>query len=181
MDLQSLLQSLKDLPAEALQLLKSACDGLTDISGRSPFPKRQLDDLTLAPTKDDPRPTFFWSAEKPRNAGDLSKTSPYPRLMWSATSGEEITVTSKAAQETYTAQGFILTPPANAAKPDPADEMREMLEGLSERDRTLVLGRAHESRLDQMRDGLLKLSDAERAALMDEFTAAPASDKRKTA
>lgn len=180
MDLQSLLQSLKDLPADALQLLKSACDGLTDISGRSPFRPRQLSDLTLLPTKDDPRPTFFWSAEKPRNAGDLSKTTPYPRLMWSAQTGQEITVATKAAEQTYTAQGFIMTPPANAAKPEPADEMREMLEGLSEKDRLLVLGRAHESRLDQMRDGLLKLSDAERTALMAEFTAAQ-PEKRKSA
>ncbi len=38
---------------------------------------RQLHDLNLAPTASDPRPTFFWSAEKPRNAGDLTKTTEF--------------------------------------------------------------------------------------------------------
>jgi hypothetical protein len=157
--------NLDSLSLEDLTALKAKLDGLTDTSGRSPIRPRQLHDLRLVPTAADPRPTFYWSAESPRNAADLSKTTPYPRLMWESKTGREITVMSAAAQETYTAQGFILTPPANAEAPDPADVMRDMLEGLSEADRKLVLHGAHQARMEQIRDMLLQLSDAERAAL----------------
>lgn len=161
MDAQALLNSLHP---DQLAALKAAVDGLTDTSGRSPIRPRQLHDLRIAPRADDPRPTFFWSAEAPRNAADLTKTTPYPRLMWDVKSGKEVTVTDAAAQASYTAKGFVLTAPSNAEKP-PMESVRDLLDGLSETDRQLVLKGAHQVKLEQIQAQVLKLSDEERAEL----------------
>ncbi len=169
---------LSSFTPEQLQLLKAALDGMTNVSGRSPFLPRQLHDLTLLPTKDDPRPTFFWSADKPRNVGDLTKTKPYPKLMWEVPTGREITVANAKDEAAHTAQGFILTPPANAEKPSPFDVLKDMLEGLTEADRSLVLKGAHATRLDGIKDGILELGDDEREALIAALLPA---EKRKSA
>ncbi len=172
MDLQSVLAAFSQ---EQVELLKAAL--LAD-NGRSPIKPRQLHDLRPLPSATNPRPTFFWSAKSPDDAGDLSKTTPYPCLMWEMPSGREITVMDAKAEATYTAQGFILTPPANAEKPSPFDALKDMLEGLSEADRQLVLKGAHATRLDRMKEGILGLSDEEREALI--ATLMP-DQKRKSA
>lgn len=172
MDANSLLASLD--PAQ-LAALKAAVAGLTDMSGRSPFRPRQLNDLRQLPTADDPRPTFFWSAVAPRNVGDLTKTEPYPRLMWDGKSGKEITVTDAAAQASYTAKGFVLTPPSNAEKP-PMENVKDMLDGLSVADRDLVLKGAHATKLDRIKSALLELSTDDAEALMAAM-APPAAKK----
>ncbi len=161
MDAEALLGSFS---SEQIELLKAAL--LADTSGRSPFRPRQLHDLTLLPTKDDPRPTFFWSADKPRNVGDLTKTKPYPRLMWEGLTGREVTVANAKDEAAHTAQGFLLAPPANAEKPSPFDALKDMLDGLTEADRALVLKGAHATRLDRIKEGILELGDDEREALM---------------
>lgn len=183
MDAQALLSSFS---ADQLQLLRTALDQMTDVSGRSPFRPRQLHDLREAASADNPRPTFFWSAKSPSTV-DVSRTSPYPRLMWHAQTGKEITIGIAAdpieknlsVQAAYTAQGFILTPPANAEKPSPFEALKDMLEGLSKDDQHLVLKGAHATRLDRMKDGILGLSDEEREALVAALM--PAQDKRKSA
>ena len=95
--------------------------GLTDTSGRSPLKPRQLHDLRLLPTKDDPRPTFFWSAEAPRNVADLTKTSPYPKLLWEPVTGTEVTAQSPEEHETLYA-GYLPLAPATAVL-DPQAEL----------------------------------------------------------
>ena len=45
---------LSQFSQDDLIALKAKLDGLTDVSGRSPVRPRQLHDLTLLPTKDDP-------------------------------------------------------------------------------------------------------------------------------
>jgi len=160
-----LSQFLAQFTPDQLVGLKTAIDSLTDVSGRSPFRPRQLHDLTLLPTKDDPRPTFFWSAEKPRNAGDLSKTQPYPRLMWESPSGREITVHDAKAQATYTAQGFLLTPPANAEAPDALELIRLQLEALSPEDRATLVQAAQKDRLGKLQEQVAMLSEEDLAAL----------------
>ncbi len=160
MDLQAVLAAFSP---EQVELLKAA---LFSDNGRSPIKPRQLHDLRTLPSGTNPRPTFFWSAKSPDDAGDLTKTTLYPRLMWENATGREITVADAKAQATYTAQGFILTPPANAEKPSPFDALKDMLEGLSKDDRELVLKGAHATRLDRMKDGILNLSDEEREALI---------------
>lgn len=176
MDLNALVGS---LAPEQVAALKSALDGLSDTSGRSPFRDRQLHDLTLLPTKDDPRPTFFWSAEKPRNAGNLTKTTEFPRLMWHNQTGREITVDSAKAMAEKQNEGYIITPPANAEAPDPAAVIRQQLEKLSPEDRKLVLQNAHDARLNLLKDALLGISDEEREALA--AVLAPSEAKRKSA
>lgn len=157
---------LSSFSPEQLQQLKAAIEGLSDVSGRSPQGPRQLHDLRILPRADDPRPTFFWSAEPPRHAVDLSRTSVYPRLMWHSSTGQEITVKDAKAQETHTAQGFILTPPANAEAPDPAEAARTALMALSPEDRKTVLMAAQTARLKRVEEMAAGLSDAELEALV---------------
>jgi hypothetical protein len=103
--------------------------------GRSPIRPRQLHDLTLTPTKDDPRPTFFWSAEKPRD-GSGFKTSEFPKLMWSP-KGQEITVISRTMQAERERQGYLLTCPADVVI-EPLDLVRAQWEALSAEDREVL-------------------------------------------
>lgn len=161
MDTQALLGS---FTPDQIELLKAAL--MSDASGRSPFKPRQLHDLRPLPSATNPRPTFFWSAKSPDDAGDLTATKPYPRLMWEQPSGREITVKDAKEQATYTAQGFVLFAPANAEKPSPFDALKDMLEGLSKADQELVLKGAHATRLDRIKDGILDLSDEDREALV---------------
>lgn len=181
MDAQQFLNSFNP---DQLAQLKAVLDTMTDVSGRSPMRPRQLHDLRLMPTANDPRPTFFWSAVSPRNAVDLGRTTAYPRLMWEASTGKEVTVGSATAKPeenaaivaAHEARGYVLTPPGNAEAPDPADAMRDLLEGLSEKDRELVLHGARQARLAQIQTGLLELSDEDREALFAAFASEP---KRK--
>jgi hypothetical protein len=169
---------LSQFSADQLQQLKQAIEGLTDTSGRTPeLLPRQLHDLRKRPAWNDPRPTFFWSAEEPRNGIDLGKTKPYPRLMWHSTTGQEITVANVKAQETHTAQGFILTPPENAEKPDPLDAAREAIEALSPEDRKTVLLAAQRTRLARVQEMASGLTDAELEALVSSLD----TSKRRSA
>lgn len=155
-----------NLTLEELAALKAQLDGLTDVSGRSPIKPRQLHDLRLLPTKDDPRPTFFWSAEAPRNAIDLTKTTPYPRLMWHSDTGHEITVSSASAQQTETAQGFVLAPPADAPPIDPLAALTEQLEALPEEDRALLVAAQRQDRMTALREKLAALPEDKLAAVL---------------
>lgn len=153
---------LSQFTPEQIASLKSQLDGLAP-GGRSPFRDRQLTDLRLRPTADDPRPTFFWSAEEPRNAP--VERPPYRRLMWESTTGREITVKSPEEQATYTAQGFVLIAPANAEAPDMAEQARQALAQLSPEDRKLVMEAAHDARLAKVKDLAAALSPEELDAL----------------
>lgn len=162
MDASQLLGSLQP---DQIAALKAAIDGLTDTSGRSPFKPRQLHDLRLLPTKDDPRPTFFWSADPPRNAVDLTRTTPYPRLMWHNTTGQEISVSDLSAEQTMTAKGFVVTPPANAEAPDALDVIRQQLDALSPEDRAMIVAAAQKDRLARLQEAMAGLSEEELATL----------------
>lgn len=153
--------------------LKALLNG-TDDSGRSPFKDRQLHDLRLLPTKDDPRPTFFWSAEQPRNAGDLTRTTLHPRLMWHKDTGREVRADDLKAEETYTAKGYVTVPPANAEAPDPLEELRAAFEALSPEDRATIVAAQKQSRLDAIQAQMAGLTESELEALL-----AGAQPKRK--
>lgn len=173
MDAQGVLAAFSP---EQIELLRAAL--LADASGRSPFVPRQLHNLTTLPSATNPRPTFFWSAKSPDNVGDLTKTAPYPRLMWDKATGKEITVGDAKVEASYAAQGYLLTAPANAEKPSPFDTLRDMLEGLSKADQELVLKGAHATRLSRIQEGILELSDEDREALI---AALMPEQKRKSA
>jgi hypothetical protein len=161
---------LSNLSPDELQSLKTQL-GLTDATGspfgRSPILPRQLHNLTLKPTATDPRPTFFWSAEEPRNA--VPEKPKFSQLMWHGQTGTEITVYSVKDRDEKQRQGYILTPPANAEAPDPADLARQALAQLSPEDRKTVLEAAQEARLARVKEMASALSadelDALRASL----------------
>jgi len=147
------------LSPDDLNALRAALGIAGDTFGRSPVRERQLHDLTLLPTATDPRPTFFWSAEKPRN--DPPQRAPFARLMWDGTTGREITVRSPEELATYTAKGFVLTAPGNAEAPDPADAVRAALEALSPEDRKTVLMAAQTARLARVQEMAAGLSESD--------------------
>lgn len=160
MDLSQLLSS---FTPDQLSALKQHLDGLTDMSGRSPLRPRQLHDLRLLPTKDDPRPTFFWSAESPRH-GDVSKTTEYPKLLWHRDTAEEITVRDRADEIAH-AEDYTTVAPLTAIAIDPMDAIREALERLTPDERAAILKGQHEDRVTALRAQLAALSPDEIAAL----------------
>lgn len=144
--------------------------------GVHPQNPRQLMDLTIKPDAKDPRPTFFWSAERSRNAPDLTKTTIYPRLMWDATSGKEITVGDRTAEQTMTAKGFVLTKPSTAEEPDLKAQIDAQLAQLSPADRAMLIEAAQQDRLGKIRALMAGLSSDELTALRGEVGAPVASE-----
>jgi len=168
---------LSQLTPDQLRSLKAQLDGLpasTDGSGRSPFRPRQLHDLRLLPTKDDPRPTFFWSAESPRDGVDLSKTTPYPALMWHRESGEEITVFS-AQDEADHASAYTTHAPQTVLRA-PMDELSDLLGQLPEADRALVMEAQRQERMQKLKAQLAALSPEQLEGLL--ARAEPAKKKK---
>jgi len=130
------------------------------VDGRSPLRPRQLNNLTLAPTAEDPRPTFFWSAESPRD--EVITHSPYPKLLWSET-GDEVTVSSVEAEAAAVARGYLTVAPASLK---PFDALKAMLEAMSPEDRTLVLEAQQKDRLARVQAQLANLPAGELEALI---------------
>ncbi len=160
------------LSPELLSEIKQAiADGQLNVSdlqgGRSPFRPRQLHDLRLLPTKDDPRPTFFWSVEGPRNNPDAGKTFPYPRLLWSS-DGEEITVQSEPEHKRMLAQGFLEVDPGTAVV-DQSETIRLMLERLSPADRALVIDGQKKARMNAIQEQMAELSADDLEAVLASF------------
>ncbi len=150
---------------DELIALKAKLDGLTDVSGRTGVRPRQLHDLRLLPTKDDARPTFFMSAEPPRNAGDLTRANPDAKaLVWHAETGQEMTVDAKKLS-TYTAQGYLTYPPF-AVEVDPMDLLAAQIDALSDADRTALIESQKMDRIAAMRAKLAVLSEEKLAILL---------------
>ena len=124
----------------------------------SPMRARQLDNLTDLPTADDPRPTFFMSAVPPRNAGNLMRTTEFPKLMWCIEDNVEVTVHSEDEQRRMLAGGYTLTPQI-IIPVSPMDALRAELEALSPEDRKTVI--------EAQRNDRIKALTAKMAALTD--------------
>jgi len=129
-----------------------------DPTGRSPFAgqNRQLHDLRLLPTATDPRPTFFWSAETPRDDPGVTRQHEFPKLLWSP-DGVEITVNSAREQAEKEAQGYLRTDPGMIS-PDPLADLRAQLAALSEDDRQAILVSQKRARLGHLEEDLADLS-----------------------
>lgn len=171
---------LSSLTPEQLQQLKAQLATVPDPNGRtsdgrSPFRERQLHDLRLLPTADDPRPTFFWSAEQPRDSKDYSKTSLYPRLMWHKETGEEITVYN-LQQERERGSFYQVQPPFQIVL-TPQQELQELLAGLTEQERATILDAQHAQRLDAIKDRLAALSDDQLEAVVGSLEIKPKQKK----
>lgn len=123
----------------------------------SPMKPRQLHDLRLLPTKDDPRPTFFWSAESPRDHA-VGPGTPFPRLMWHKVTNQEITV--KNQRELDTREEDYTVDPPEMGPIDPQQELAELMAQLSESDRKLLMESMQQTRVDSIRKQLDALSPA---------------------
>ena len=157
---------LNNLTPDEIASLKNQLNQ-TDSTGRSPIRPRQLHDLRLMPTATDPRPMFVWSAESPRDRGDLTRTTEFPKLMWHKSTGEEITVYTLEQQ---IEQGSIYTtqPPANPVTLDPMEQLQDALAGLSESDRALVLEEQRKQRISALQNKLAALSEDQLEALLNQ-------------
>ena len=144
--------------------------GTANDAGRSPFRPRQLHDLTLLPTKDDPRPTFNWSADPPRDDGGASRrTFPYPRLLW-ARDGTEITVHSEQEHRAQVAAGYLEQAPGDVVI-DQAAELRAMLKALSPADRALVVDGQRQARIKAALAALEELPTGEADSMIESLEA----------
>jgi hypothetical protein len=129
-----------------------------------------LHDLTLLPTKDDPRPTFNWSADPPRDdGGESRRTFPYPRLLWTA-DGTEITVHSEAEHRGMVAQGYLEQAPGDVVI-DQAEQLRQMLEALSPADRALVVDGQRQARIKAALSALEELPRGEADTMLESLAA----------
>jgi hypothetical protein len=133
--------------------------------GRSPMRPRQLHDLRLPPTKDDPRPTFFWSAEAPRDGVDLTRTTEFPKLMWDAETGTEVTVTDAEDQGRHVARGYVFVAPTSVVI-DPMDAIKAQWDALSADDQALLLESQRQDRIAMLKAKLSALPEAKLAELL---------------
>lgn len=159
------LSQLTPTDLAALAQLIQAQGGL-DALGRTPVNRpRQLHNLNLPPKANDARPTFFWSAESPRDGIDLTRTTLYPRLMW-AKDGTEITVGGAKEEAEKRAEGYVVSPPANAEAPDPLDLLAAQWAALSPEDRDILIASQKKDKLASIQARLAVLSDEQLEALV---------------
>ncbi len=157
-------------PAELAELTTS-----TDSSGRSPFRPRQLTDLRLVPRADDPRPTFYATAEVPRD-WNTTEQHEYPKLMWSP-AGVEVRIDAgkdaKAQEQALEKKGYLHTPPMDQS---PLDAVEREMAQLSDEDRAFVLEMQRKARMTRLQERIADLSDEDLAQI-----AGPKAKKAKTA
>ncbi len=130
---------------------------------RTPVRPRQLHDLRLLPTKDDARPLFLLSTEAPRDGTDLTRTTPFPALLWHKSTGEEITVHS-AKEKAERGPEWVSTPPEHRVL-TPVLELSELMAGLSDHEREVLFKDQHQSRMDTLKERLAGLTPEEVAEL----------------
>lgn len=158
------MQLSPELVAQIQEAVASGQLVLGNPGGRSPLRPRQLHDLNLPPTRDDPRPTFFWSAEKPRNDPFVHLTHEFPKLMWKGDTGQEITVLSAEAQAEKMKFGYVLTCPLSAVL-DPMEELQKQFAMLPDEDRQAIMKATNENRIETMVEQLAKLDQSQLDAI----------------
>ncbi len=152
-------------PALIAQIQAAIANGTLQLggTGRSPLRERQLHDLTMLPTADDPRPTFFWSAEKPRNE-QIGPGTPYPRLLWTA-EGVEVTVHSSEEHRRMVAQGYLEQCPADVVI-DVMDQIRQQFDALPEEDRKLLIAAQRQDRIAKLQAQMVEMPEDELNAML---------------
>jgi len=139
--------------------------------GRSPNRPRQLHDLRLLPTKDDPRPTFFWSAEPSRDF--VVTHTPYPRLLWHGVTNTEVTVYSQREHLEHVESGYV-EQPIGTVVVDPVQSLADQLAGLPKDEQTLILAAQQATRRESLTAKLASLSDADLEKLLNSQEKKPA-------
>jgi hypothetical protein len=173
---------LSSLSPDQLAGLKAQLDGLSDTTGRSPIRPRQLHDLRLLPTATDPRPLFIPSAEAPRNATDLTRTTPYPRLLFDADTGVDVTAQDAPHHRRLLAEGYVEIAPV-LAPVAPLESVQAEFHALSDEDQALVLEGQRQARIAALQAKLSALPESAVTALTaDKEADAPKRGRpRKTA
>ncbi len=174
--------NLEHLSPEDLASLKQQL-GIGPNSGRvtdvDPPRPRQLHDLRLLPTATDARPLFIPSAEAPRDGRDLTKTTPYPKLMFHKDTGEEITVISSADERQHS-DLYDLMPKAGVVL-EPMDALKLELDSFSDEDQKLIINAQQQTRIAAMQAKLAGLSEEKLAALLAAAEGGEKKSKRKSA
>jgi hypothetical protein len=137
-----------------------------DPQGRSPIRPRQLHNLLLLPTKDDPRPTFYWSAEAPRNDPHVTDQHLYDqgKLLWSK-DGVEIVVYSAEQEADKLAQGYLTVAPGSV-EIDPLASLTAQLEALPAELRGQLVESQQKERLKRMETQLADLDPEALATIL---------------
>ena len=167
---------LSNLRPDQIAALKAQLFPEVDAQGRSPFKPRQLHDLRLLPTKDDPRPLFISSAEGDRNL-PIGAGTPYPKLLWHGTTNAEIAVWDGEEEQEKLASGYVLLP-IEAIAVDPVMDLAQMLAGLPEAEQALILAAQQQTRRDDLQSKLAALPAADLAKLLASLEATPEAAKR---
>lgn len=132
--------------------------------GRSPIKPRQLHNLMLSPTATDPRPTFFMSAEAPRD-GSAAVATEFPKLLWHGTTGTEITVRSIADQQAHLSMGYVMKAPFAIAL-DPMADLQAQFDALPQADREAMLQSIERDRVEKLKSRLGAISPEQLEALL---------------
>lgn|SRR5262245_49752785 len=152
---QELLQALQQLTPDQIASLLSE-------ERRSPLRDRQLHDLTLKPSKDDPRPTFFQETDG-REFLPI-RHSPFPKLLWNRDTGEEVTV--KTVHEERELGSHWTTVPPSTAPLDPETYARKLFDALSPDDQAFILEHQRQMRLEQVKKAMGQLSESQAATVL---------------
>jgi|SRR6185295_13455382 len=160
-----------ELLAQIQAAINAGTLNLGNPNGRSPIRRgrfqdgRQVDDLRLVPTKDDPRPTYLWSATAPRDAVDLTRTTEFPKLLWHGDTGQEVTAASAEEQQRYLSMGFLFTSPVSAVI-DPMEMLRQQFSALSPEDQAVLIESQKQDRIAALKQQLSALPEAKLAELL---------------
>lgn len=139
------------------------------------MPGRQLHDLNLQPTAEDPRPLFVPSAASPRDV-QVGRPTEYKKLMWSP-DGREIAVSTRAEEDAYAAKGYVLTSPATRAM-STEELIAAEFASLPPEDQQLVIETAKAAKLATMQERLASLTPDERARVLGADRATGSAKKR---
>ncbi len=173
------VQALANMLQQRLGVTLTAADlaelaQTTDTGGRSPIKPRQLNDLRLLPRADDPRPTFYASAQVPRD-WDTTTQHEFPKLMWTPEGTEVVILNSPDAKKTekaWEAKGYSHIPPADVT---PFDAVEREMRQLTDEERAYVLDLQRQARIAKIQDKLGRLTESELAMI---GAAAPAKAKK---
>lgn len=168
-----LLQALQALTPDQIAGLLSQQAG----ERRSPLRERELTDLTLLPSKDDPRPTFYQETDG-REFLPI-RQNPFPKLLWHTKTGQEVTVRSAREQKDLgmVGEGGLWTDVAPITGPvDPETQARKMFAALSPEDQEFILEHQRQMKLEAVKKMMGLLTEGQQAAVLNALAFADTKD-----
>lgn len=120
---------------------------------------RQLTDLRIPPSKDDPRPKFELG-DVPSTYPGYGDAPPFRCLRWHPVSGEEVCATTLEQLARFDDEGYLKFP-IQAAPKTAVEDVAAELAALTDDERQLVFEAQRQARLSSIQAKLAKLSNAE--------------------